>query len=169
MKRRELLPLECRGLYEVCESSQDVEDYAERLEKALEAAEEEFMSQEPVMFTYRNWKGEVSERTVIPIKLWTGCTEFHTDTQLLLTAFDTDKQAERTFAVADIIHKHLVPSMNRDEFKTFMLNTRTAGRLIDHENLEGEAWLDRLFDTLKQVYYLNELERPNNMDTESGN
>ena len=48
MKSRELLPLECRGLYEVCESSQDVEDYAERLEKALEAAEEELMDNQGV-------------------------------------------------------------------------------------------------------------------------
>lgn len=48
MKSRDILPLECRGLYEVCESSQDVEDYAERLEKALEAAEEELMDNQGV-------------------------------------------------------------------------------------------------------------------------
>ena len=48
MKSRELLPLECRGLYEVWESSQDVEDYAGKLEKALEAAEEELMDNQGV-------------------------------------------------------------------------------------------------------------------------
>ena len=106
MKSREILPLEQRGLYEVCGSAQDVQDYAETLEEALEAAEKELEA---------------------------------------------------------------AKSMNRDEFKTLMLNIRTAGRLIEHENLKGEAWLDRLFDTLKQVYYLNDLERTNNMGTESGN
>ena len=109
MKSRELLPLDCRGLYEVCESSQDVEDYAERLEEALEAAEEELIS------------------------------------------------------------KRGVESMSREEFKELMTNVRTAARLIEHDNLKGDEWLDKLFDTLKQVYYLNDLNRTNNVGTESGN
>ena len=60
-------------------------------------------------------------------------------------------------------------SMSREEFKEFMGNVRTAARLIEHDNLKGDEWLDKLFDTLKQVYYLNDLNRTNNVDTESGN
>ena len=99
MKSRDILPLECRGLYEVCVSSQDVEDYAERLEKALEAAEEELM----------------------------------------------DNQG--------------VKSMTRKEFKELMTNVQTAARLIEHDKLKGDEWLDKLFDTLKQVYYLNSINK----------
>ena len=99
MKSRDILPLGSRGLYEVCESSQDVEDYAERLEEALEAAEEELTSNQGLK------------------------------------------------------------SMTRDEFKTFMANIRIAARFIEHDNLKGDEWLDKLFDTLKQVYYLNDLNQ----------
>ena len=99
MKSRDILPLGSRGLYEVCELAQDVEDYAERLEKALEAAEEELM----------------------------------------------DNQG--------------VESMTRDEFKELMTNIRIAARFIEHDNLKGDEWLDKLFDTLKQVYYLNDLNQ----------
>ena len=60
-------------------------------------------------------------------------------------------------------------SMTREEFKELMFNVRTAARLIEHDNLKGDEWLDKLFDTLKQVYYLNELNRTNNVGTESGN
>ena len=60
-------------------------------------------------------------------------------------------------------------SMSREEFKELMTNVRTAARLIEHDNLKGDEWLDKLFDTLKQVYYLNDLNRTNNVDTESGN
>ena len=115
----------------------------------------------PITFTYRNWKGEVSERNVIPIKLWRGSTEFHIGNQLLLTAWDVDKKAERTFVVADIIHhsRQFFKSMTREEFKELMFNVRTAARLIEHDNLKGDEGLDKLFDTLKQVYYLNSINK----------
>lgn len=99
MKSRELLPLECRGLYEVWESSQDVEDYAGKLEKALEAAEEELM----------------------------------------------DNQG--------------VKSMTRKEFKELMTNIQIAAIFIEHDNLKDDEWLDKLFDSLKQVYYLNSINK----------
>ena len=106
MKSRIILPLECRGLDRVWESSQNVEyyvekveDYAGKLEKALEAAEEELM----------------------------------------------DNQG--------------VESMTRKEFKELMTNIRIATRFIEHDNLKGDEWLDKLFDTLKQVYYLNSINK----------
>lgn len=56
-----------------------------------------------VEFTYKNWKGETSERKLIPMNLYRGTTEFHKEEQLLLIAFDIDKKDIRTFAIKDII------------------------------------------------------------------
>jgi hypothetical protein len=53
-------------------------------------------------FGYTNWRGEQSTRRVWPIHLWYGATEYHPDKQWFLKAFDTDKQAERDFALRDI-------------------------------------------------------------------
>lgn len=55
-----------------------------------------------VHFTYTNWKGETSLRTVVPTFIWYGSTEFHPEPQWLLKAWDVDKKVERDFAMADI-------------------------------------------------------------------
>jgi len=54
-------------------------------------------------FKYKNWEGEVAIRSVRPIKIWCGKTEFHKGTRWFLKAFDIDKKAERDFAMDDII------------------------------------------------------------------
>jgi hypothetical protein len=60
---------------------------------------------EPHTFTYKNWKGEVSQRRVIPLKVWFGVSKYHEadGAQWFLKAYDIDKQAERDFAMKDII------------------------------------------------------------------
>jgi len=55
-----------------------------------------------VKIVYTNYKGETAERTIIPLELWFGSTEYHKEEQWLLKAFDFDKKAERNFAVKDI-------------------------------------------------------------------
>jgi predicted DNA-binding transcriptional regulator YafY len=55
-----------------------------------------------VRFTYRNYKGEVSERHVLPAGIHFGETEWHPEPQWLLMAFDLDKQGRRDFALKDI-------------------------------------------------------------------
>lgn len=55
-----------------------------------------------VQFYYINWKKERSLRTVIPLLVWYGSTDWHPDPQELLKAYDCDKDQERDFAVADI-------------------------------------------------------------------
>lgn len=58
---------------------------------------------QPISLTYRNWRGEISERTITPKRIWFGSTEWHTEPQWLITAFDLDKQADRDFALKDFI------------------------------------------------------------------
>jgi predicted DNA-binding transcriptional regulator YafY len=55
-----------------------------------------------VKILYTNYRGETAVRSVIPIKIWFGKTDWHPEFQWLLEAFDIDKQAERSFAVKDI-------------------------------------------------------------------
>lgn len=53
-------------------------------------------------FIYTNWQGETRERTVIPIKIWYGHTDYHKKDQWFLKALDIEKNAERDFALKDI-------------------------------------------------------------------
>ncbi len=57
----------------------------------------------PLHFTYRNYKGIISDRKVIPSSIYFGSTEYHKEAQWLLSGFDLDKMENRVFAVCDII------------------------------------------------------------------
>jgi len=56
-----------------------------------------------VVIRYRNHRGEVALRRIEPRNIWFGSTEWHPREQWLLNAYDHDKQAERDFALADIL------------------------------------------------------------------
>ncbi|MVA91571.1 hypothetical protein GOZ80_05990 [Agrobacterium vitis] len=56
---------------------------------------------EPITLTYTNYRGEISERTILPKNIWFGSTEWHPEPQWLLTAFDLGKQTVRDFALKD--------------------------------------------------------------------
>jgi hypothetical protein len=63
----------------------------------------EEVTNNPLRFEYKNWKGEVSLRKAIPIEIWYGYTDYHTSEQWMMKAWDVDKQAKRDFAMRDII------------------------------------------------------------------
>lgn len=71
-------------------------DYHSRLRSAFQPA-----PAEPVTLTYTNWRGETSARAIIPRYVWFGSTEWHPEPQWLLRATDTEKAAERDFALKD--------------------------------------------------------------------
>ena len=50
---------------------------------------------------YRNHRGEVATREILPIKVYWGSTEYHPENQWLLECFDVEKEARRDFALAD--------------------------------------------------------------------
>jgi hypothetical protein len=70
--------------------------------KSAEPAREEVSGEGFLCFRYKNYRGEVSERTVRPIRVYHGATEWHPAPQWLLEAFDMEKDAVRAFAMADI-------------------------------------------------------------------
>lgn len=55
-----------------------------------------------VEIIYTNYKGVTSTRTVQPIEVWFGNTEYHPENQWLLRAVDIKKNEERNFAMKDI-------------------------------------------------------------------
>ncbi len=59
-------------------------------------------SKKQVRIIYTNWHGETAERTIQPIKIWFGSTEWHKEGQWLLKAIDVDRNVERDFALKDI-------------------------------------------------------------------
>ena len=51
---------------------------------------------------YRNHRGETADRTIIPMRIWYGATEWHPEDQWLLEALDVARNVVRDFAIADI-------------------------------------------------------------------
>ena len=52
---------------------------------------------------YRNWKGVIAERTIMPYRMFFGATEYHPEEQWLLEAHCLDKNELRTFALKDMV------------------------------------------------------------------
>lgn len=55
-----------------------------------------------VSIDYTNWRGERSERRIRPLRLLFENSEWHHETQWVLEAFDLEKRAKRSFAIANI-------------------------------------------------------------------
>lgn len=56
-----------------------------------------------ITFVYKNWKGEIRERRVIPLNIEFGHDHYHYPDQWLLHAIDMEKGARRTFAFEHIL------------------------------------------------------------------
>ena len=56
-----------------------------------------------ITFVYKNWKGEIRERRVVPINIEFGHDYYHVPDQWLLHAIDMEKGARRTFAFEHIL------------------------------------------------------------------
>ncbi len=59
-------------------------------------------SEKTVKILYTNYRNETKIRTIIPIRIWFGETDWHPEKQWLLDAYDFEKDAERSFAIIDI-------------------------------------------------------------------
>jgi len=55
-----------------------------------------------LIFTYKNWKGETSKRTVYVEEIVYGNNQWHQEPQFFIKGFDEDKLEERFFAMKDI-------------------------------------------------------------------
>ena len=57
---------------------------------------------EEVKIVYTNYKGKTGIRTIVPKSIEFSSNEWHTEPQWLMTAYDLEKEADRTFALKDI-------------------------------------------------------------------
>ena len=57
---------------------------------------------------YKNHRGEVTERRIVPQGITFRSTPYHKETQWILEAFDLAKKEARSFAMKDFISVHLV-------------------------------------------------------------
>ena len=55
----------------------------------------------PLRIIYRNYRGEISERAIVPINVYFGATEYHPEPQWLMHALDVAKGETRDFALRD--------------------------------------------------------------------
>ena len=55
-----------------------------------------------VKVKYKNYRGEVGVRSIIPMEIYWGQTEYHPHDQWLLKVWDVEKDAERIYAFKDI-------------------------------------------------------------------
>jgi hypothetical protein len=62
---------------------------------------------------YKNYRGEVAVRRVLPKCIWFGQTEHHLQPQWLMNAVDVERGVERTFAMQDI--QTMFPPPNKVE------------------------------------------------------
>lgn len=66
---------------------------------------------EPMELPYKNWRGEISNRKLQPIRVEFGATEWHPEPQWLLVARDIEKNTERSFALKDFNPPQPAPSV----------------------------------------------------------
>ena len=59
--------------------------------------------QKIVKFKYINYRGDCSWREVLPLDIRFGTSNWHSEPQWLLRGFDLNKDAEREFALKDIL------------------------------------------------------------------
>lgn len=76
---------------------------------------------------YRNYRGEVSWRTITPMEIWYGTTEYHTQPQWFLKAQDHQKQAIRDFALADFLGDNWTEINTEDEYKELSRRAANIG------------------------------------------
>lgn len=128
-------------------------------------------STKAIRILYKNWRGEIAWRTIVPIKVWFGATQWHTEEQWLLKATDVDKNAERDFALNDIqswgsnykgkLVRDKIPAIcraNGDVPKTRVLNdgqeylTALIDKLFEEATeVKEKPSLEELADTLEVI------------------
>ena len=62
-----------------------------------------------VYVIYRNWRGSVDLRHIIPQYVEWGTTEYHKTPGWLMTVFDLDRDCQRTFTMRDILNFDVGP------------------------------------------------------------
>lgn len=100
--------------------------------------------QQAVKLVYTNYKGETSERHIIPKGMNWGSTPWHPEPQWLVVAYDLDKKAYRDFALRDFRGPMEVVSKAHDRVAELEQEKKETGektaellrRLVEFDSIE---------------------------------
>lgn len=56
----------------------------------------------PIKVLYTNYRGQTAIRTIVPVLIYFGSTEYHPHEQWLLEVWDVERGAIRTYALKEI-------------------------------------------------------------------
>src|ERR1700704_3125980 len=56
----------------------------------------------PIKVRYTNWRNETAVRSIVPLEVYFGKTEYHPQEQWLLKVWDVERGAERVYALKEI-------------------------------------------------------------------
>ena len=101
-------------------------------------------SNEPFVIHYTNWRGEYASRSIVPDFLWYGFTQWHLTPQWFLRALDTDRNAIRDFALAEIgqppvpdLHRELAASLAREAaLRDALTEVKRAGKARKSDSVD---------------------------------
>jgi len=62
-----------------------------------------YIPSKSIKVKYKNWNCEIGIRTIIPVSVYYGHTDYYKENQWLMDVFDVDKDDLRTYAMMDII------------------------------------------------------------------
>ncbi len=97
-------------------------------------------------FVYRNHRGEVAHRKVLPLRVYRGGTNYHQGDQWLLEAHCLDRNETRTFALVEV--------QSWDDGSPFAL----AGMMSHEADVNGCLWGQEVADRfIEQAEYQEEL------------
>lgn len=72
------------------------------LKAAIKASRKVVREDAAIRVNYTNWRGVSSVRTITPMHVWHGSTEWHPEPQWLLRAWDHDRNSAKDFALKDL-------------------------------------------------------------------
>ncbi len=104
----------------------------------------------PLLFTYRNHRGVVSNRRVLPLSVYQGSSEHHPARQWLMEAYDLDKQLLRTFALLDVVSWDDPHALAGHLSAEAQFNACCWGQEM-HDRFTQEAAYEKEIDALKRA------------------
>ena len=117
---------------------------------AVQPKTDDFFFSLPVTLTYTNWRGETTQRTIVPRRVWFGSTDWHPRRQWLLTALDTEKGEERDFALKDFGNQAVQPKVKPlvwyGKPADFYMFADTAFGLYEIGVEHGDEWFSDFTD-----------------------
>jgi predicted DNA-binding transcriptional regulator YafY len=118
------------------------ENFRQAANEVLAYSKAEVPEGDAATIYYRNHRGELATRRILPQRMWFGSTKWHPEPQWLLDAHDLDKGVLRSFALRDMLPAHVeaddetVERVARAIYETRPLHTHLENDGVIEESFE---------------------------------